>query len=860
MQSSAMDCGPASLAALVNSLGLDVSYPRLRELCCTDRDGTSIDTMEEVANDLGMPVEQVMVPYDFLLADAERCLPAVVVVLLPSGSTHFVTVSKITDDGVEVMDPAVGRRRLSRREFSDSVYVHRMKVDVSDWLEWARSDEFRRIVLKRGNALGLAEEALDAMYGRARESSDWRDLAALDATIRACARAVESGEVSRTRVAGSFGDLLTLVTGNHSTIDRRYFQVTACETEPAELLFQGVLLLRSAGEPPRADAAGHGDEESSAASSSEADADSGGSKRLLAFRLMTSALGNRAGRYIGMAAALIGVLSVLEVSAIALLIRLSDTGSINSAYLLFPILATPILASLLTEYFASRLTLRYGRELDAKLTEAMLAKFQRLPDGFFTSRLKSDLLERAHQAQSLRVLPGVVLGIVGSHVRALAIVAMLLLIAPAEYPFFLAALVVYLVAPVAVFRTLNEKSIQAAAHMGALSRYYLDLLQGKDAMDAHAGAAPVLVEHEKLVAKWWQSEHAFNKAALTAEGVQWGGMILLAVLVSTRIDSTTGLLVTVFWMLQLAALCSLAFSLYRRLPKHHSAALRIDELLDSPDEPGADNPRTMSGAVRIDFRNADVERNGFPVLSGVSVAIDAGEHVAVVGESGSGKSSFLAAILGWLGRTDGEILIDGEPMSGPLARGLRASVAWVDPDGYLWNDSVLSNLVARGDDGDLSELPHILTATGVLKDLGTKPDGLETLIGDNGARLSGGEAQRLRIARAMCKKNPCLVLLDEALRGMGRDQRLAVLASMRERWSATTLIHVTHDPDEALAFPRVLVFANGRLVEDRQVRDRSDDSELTRLSRLNASVRAEFANGANWRGVEIDKGRIVADG
>ncbi|MEP7342719.1 MAG: cysteine peptidase family C39 domain-containing protein, partial [Acidobacteriota bacterium] len=90
VQTSAMDCGPAALKCLLEGFGIRVSYGRLREACQTDVDGTSIDTLETVAAQLGLEAEQVMLPDDHLLLAESEALPAVVVVRTPNGSTHFV--------------------------------------------------------------------------------------------------------------------------------------------------------------------------------------------------------------------------------------------------------------------------------------------------------------------------------------------------------------------------------------------------------------------------------------------------------------------------------------------------------------------------------------------------------------------------------------------------------------------------------------------------------------------------------------------------------------------------------------------------------------------------------------------------
>src|SRR5687768_953515 len=109
VQTSAMDCGPASLKALLEGFGVSVSYGRLREACQTDVDGTSIDTLEELAVQLGLAAEQVMVPSEHLFLPEAGLLPAIVVVRLPNGFTHFVVVWSVHHGWVQIMDPARGR-------------------------------------------------------------------------------------------------------------------------------------------------------------------------------------------------------------------------------------------------------------------------------------------------------------------------------------------------------------------------------------------------------------------------------------------------------------------------------------------------------------------------------------------------------------------------------------------------------------------------------------------------------------------------------------------------------------------------------------------------------------------------------
>ncbi|NJK82196.1 MAG: hypothetical protein HC914_21015 [Chloroflexaceae bacterium] len=101
-----MDCGPAALKCLLEGFGIPVSYGRLREACQTSVDGTSINTLEQVANRLGLNAQQVMLPLDHLLLPEANALPALIVVELANGVTHFIVIWSVEGHHVQVMDPA----------------------------------------------------------------------------------------------------------------------------------------------------------------------------------------------------------------------------------------------------------------------------------------------------------------------------------------------------------------------------------------------------------------------------------------------------------------------------------------------------------------------------------------------------------------------------------------------------------------------------------------------------------------------------------------------------------------------------------------------------------------------------------
>ena len=181
IQTSTLDCGPATLKALLAGFGIHISYGRLREACQTDLDGTSIDTIEDVARELGLAAEQVMVPADHLVLD-RTILPAVVVVRLPHDLTHFVLVWRKVGPFFQIMDPATGRHWRRARTFLAEVYAHRVTVSGEEWKSWAASEGPSAILIHQLSAIGHPEP--ERLVHESAQSSDWRRLAWLNAAVQ----------------------------------------------------------------------------------------------------------------------------------------------------------------------------------------------------------------------------------------------------------------------------------------------------------------------------------------------------------------------------------------------------------------------------------------------------------------------------------------------------------------------------------------------------------------------------------------------------------------------------------------------------------------------------------------------------
>jgi ATP-binding cassette subfamily B protein len=139
------------------------------------------------------------------------------------------------------------------------------------------------------------------------------------------------------------------------------------------------------------------------------------------------------------------------------------------------------------------------------------------------------------------------------------------------------------------------------------------------------------------------------------------------------------------------------------------------------------------------------------------------------------------------------------------------------------------------------------------------PDALETPLGEGGGLVSGGEGQRVRLARALLRPNVRLVILDEPFRGLDIDQRRVLLQRARRLWSNATLLVISHDIAESMTFDRVLVVEEGRIVEDGNPSDliSMPGSRLKDLLKAERAVREELWAQGEWRRLNLQNGALI---
>jgi ATP-binding cassette subfamily B protein len=419
--------------------------------------------------------------------------------------------------------------------------------------------------------------------------------------------------------------------------------------------------------------------------------------------------------------------------------------------------------------------------------------------------------------------------------------------------------------PVLGHALLAERDLRARTHAGALARFHLDALLGRTAIEAHGAGAALEREHEALLSEWAGATQAAQRASIVVEGVQMAvGFGLTAwMLFSTTAPGGGGLLLQLYWMLNLPALGYELALIAREYPAHRTTIVRLLEPLATPDERAkatevAGEDRATASAVEIAASGVSVTVGGQRILDGIDFRVPAGTHVAVIGASGAGKSTLAGVLLGWHPPAAGELRVDDRPLTPERLDALRRETAWVDPTVQIWNRPLIDNLLYGSDRTD--RVSAALDKAGLLPVVAKLPHGLATRLGEGGALLSAGEAQRVRLGRAMVRDGVRLVILDEPFIGLERDRRRALLTQSRQHWHDTTLFYVTHDVAETRAFDRVIVLDHGRIVEDgNPIRlAQLPSSRYRRMLQAQELAQSRFA-AAEWRRLRLDEGRVVQD-
>jgi ATP-binding cassette subfamily B protein len=870
IQTSALDCGPASLTALLSGYGVDTNHAHLRDVCQTDVDGTLIGTLEDVANQCGLDAEQVMLPFDHLMRREARALPAIVVVTVPSGNTHFVVVWRRLGPFVQIMDPIQGRLWRSITRLGRDLYQHTHPVSPEDFVEWFSSQESVELQHARLRDLGMRRAEIEQLMAGALAHGTWTACARLDGAIRAVAELAAARAIRRGAEAARL--VAALAAPDGPPLPDRHMSAVAGDDGMVDL--RGVVLVRVRGR--RDGSADTGADASAATGVARAAHFRKPSEEGPARQLWRLVRAEPLAALVGIALLLVLAAGALVFESLVLRGLLAVIGELGATRIRAAAAAAVITLLVLLLVFdvaVKGLVAGVGRRLEIRLRVSFLGRLPHLKDRYFRTRLTSDLAQRAHSVHVIRILPEQLAGLLRAWAELVALGIAIVWLVPSSWLLVSATVLAGAGLPLVWQSRLRDGDMRARTHAGNLSRFFLDSLLGAAPIRAHRAQRAISREHESLLSDWLIAGRSFVAATVAVEvAVSVATLAPLAWLVGTELAARPvdgSALLLVYWAMLVPQRASAASVLLAQLPVARNTALRLAEPLASAEDPddaaaaatasGVASPAAPAGeAVALELEGVDVSVGGHALLSHIDLVVPAGAHVAVVGRSGAGKSTLLGLLLGWYEPGDGRLLVDGAPLDSAGLERLRRRTAWVDPSIHLWMDSLFDNVLYGASAEGSTGLPAAVEDAELREVIEVLPDGLQARLGEGGRLLSGGQGQRVRLGRALIRRDAGLVLLDEPFRGLDRAARSRLCQRAREVWSAATLLYVTHDVSHALDFDRVVVLEGGRVVESGAPHALAADagSRFAALVAAERAVRARLWGETAWRRIQIDRGAV----
>ncbi len=801
--------GLACIAHLLERQGKSsLSFPQVNE-----RELQQPTTLQSVAKQMGLTSETILIPQDYLEELVELNAPIIIPLLADGGNgVDWAILWNKRGNRFEVLDPKLGRRWLSLVQLNALVRKESMTITSQTWIHIAQSELFLKGIARLLQGLHLSIEHIQDLTACYHTPEQMR---VLDAAIRFVSLlthqqgGIFKGEESY-HMLKSLCDRYLAQPSNHLIPDQ-YFTLTPIQ-DSHKWLWRGHCVLVATAFVPLPPQPVLKWQQVVA------------TLNPFPYAIRTYLKDQKLFLTITLSALLLGALGTFfqVILLRGVMIVVAQVASFEQRLQLILGIAAFFLMLGGLRLMSNLALMRLGHQLDGRLRMSILSLLPTLREDVFQHIPIGDLAERTSSLRAVRHLPyyfgesiqlltQVVLTAIG--LIWLDWVVALLAIVRVVISFSLIGLV----------NILNIPNKITRQNLGLLGQFHLDTLLSLIPIRSHVAETPTTHQHNHLLGRWLKGRWTEHRIEIVIEWVTTFTSFLLVALImwvyASRTTTPNYWLLVLYWSISLDVLGTQLMNIIFLARRERSKVERFMELVDEANQsaPLVASPIAKmdwkTEGVKIHLHDLSIHLESQTLLRSVHLDIEAGEHIAVVGLSGAGKSTLANLLLGLYGNFDGIFMINGQAVTPQLFDSLREHTIWVGPNVKLWNRTLLENL-QYGAGKPFRSLEETLTKASLATLIERLPEGMQTLLFEDGKRVSGGERQKIQFGRALQRENVRLAILDEPFSELNREQHRELLAHSRAIWHDATLLYITHDVELSTYFDRVLVVQHGQIVED----------------------------------------------